>query len=345
MREELLSIIEKYSVKPLEETEELSKKGNSYQKVSAFCPQCDQGFETTLYSIISSKRKCPYCNNRTLLQGFNDLASKEPEISKEWNNERNHDTPNNNLSSSNKKVWWKCEKHGHEWEATISQRTKQKQNCPYCSNRRLLKGFNDLATRYPELQKYWSKNNSTTMDNEIGGTKEFLWICSTNEKHEYSATIYKQNDYKTCPVCHGKKAVSGDNSAYDHFSQKLKNEWDYEKNEKEPTKYTKGSNYKAYWICEKEQHSFQSVIYNRIKRGDGCPYCSNKKLITGFNDLKTVYPQLAKEWNNKRNNELNPTQILCGSSKKIWWKCSNGHEWNTSISLRVSQGTQCPKCR
>lgn len=52
---------------------------------------------------------------------------------------------------SNKKVWWRGE-CGHEWQASPHSRTgKNSPGCPYCSGNRVLAGFNDLASRFPEI--------------------------------------------------------------------------------------------------------------------------------------------------------------------------------------------------
>lgn len=42
--------------------------------------------------------------------------------------------------------------------------------------------------------------------------------------------------------------------------------------------------------------------------------------------LATAYPELAKQWNNDRNGALTPWDVTIGSSKKVWWKCSEEHE-------------------
>lgn len=74
-----------------------------------------------------------------------------------------------------------------------------------------------------------------------------------------------------------------------------------------------------------------------------CPTCANKKIIKGYNDLKTCNSKLAKDWNFKRNGKLKPTQVSPNSNKKVWWKCSEGHEWIASINDR-SRGNGCPFC-
>ena len=57
---------------------------------------------------------CPYCGNQKLLRGYNDLATTNPKLAKEWNYAKNTFGPETVMEHTNKKVWWKCEK-GHEW--------------------------------------------------------------------------------------------------------------------------------------------------------------------------------------------------------------------------------------
>ena len=66
---------------------------------------------------VSSRYKghsCPYCNNLRALAGYNDLATLNPNLAKEWKYEKNGILkPSDVLPGSYKKVWWKC-KNGHE---------------------------------------------------------------------------------------------------------------------------------------------------------------------------------------------------------------------------------------
>ena len=82
------------------------------------------------------------------------LSITNPELLSEWDYDKNSPlTPDNVTSGSNKKVWWKCS-HGHEWLAVIYHRVKGV-GCPYCSNKKVLKGYNDLASKNPEIAKEW----------------------------------------------------------------------------------------------------------------------------------------------------------------------------------------------
>ena len=119
-------------------------------------------------------------------------------------------------------------------------------------------------------------------------------------------------------------------------------EWDYEKNGNlKPENYTAKSARKVWWKCAKG-HSWQAMISNRNK-GHGCPYCAGLYVIKGENDLQTVNPLLAKEWNYEKNSNLKPDDFTASSGKKVWWKCTEGHEWETAISNRL-RGTGCPYC-
>lgn len=100
----------------------------------------------------------PYCGDRKVLKGYNDLRTTHPEIAREWNKERNGDLkPTNVITSSNKRVWWKC-KEGHEWSGLIANRARRGKadpGCPYCSGRKVLAGFNDLAATHPGIAAMW----------------------------------------------------------------------------------------------------------------------------------------------------------------------------------------------
>ena len=53
-----------------------------------------------------------------------------------------------------------------------------------------------------------------------------------------------------------------------------------------------------------------------MQRGNGCPYCANRKVLVGFNDLATVQPLVAKEWHESLNGALTPEMVTAGSHKK-----------------------------
>ena len=83
----------------------------------------------------------------------------------------------------------------------------------------------------------------------------------------------------------------------------LMSEWNWEKNNElnfDPITLTLGSGKKVWWKCSKG-HEWLATINSR-KGGIGCPYCSGRFAVKGQNDLQTVNPALAKEWNYNKNN-------------------------------------------
>ena len=74
-----------------------------------------------------------------------------------------------------------------------------------------------------------------------------------------------------------------------------------------------------------------------------------RKLIKGQNDLETWCKQnnredLLVEWRSASNGDLKPSNFLPASNKTVWWRCSQGHEWQAKIENRVVLGRNCPYC-
>jgi len=125
------------------------------------------------------------------------------------------------------------------------------------------------------------------------------------------------------------------------LNPELCEEWNYEKNKTTPDMYSPNSNSKVWWKCSLG-HEWRTSIDVR-SAGRGCPYCSNNRVLPGFNDLASKRPDLLKEWHPTKNDNLDPTKVLPGSGKKAWWICSKGHEWQAEISSR-NKGSGCPEC-
>jgi hypothetical protein len=121
----------------------------------------------------------------------------------------------------------------------------------------------------------------------------------------------------------------------------LAKEWDFERNQPlTPESVFAKSGKKVWWKC-KNNHTYDARIQAR-NGGNNCPYCSGHRVCSD-NCLDTIYPELAKEWNYKKNGKLTPKDVSCGSRKKVWWTCNVGHTWIASIKTR-SYGHGCPYC-
>lgn len=123
----------------------------------------------------------------------------------------------------------------------------------------------------------------------------------------------------------------------------LVKEWDYQKNGTlTPSMVTSGSDKKVWWICT-QGHSYKASISSRI-RGRGCSVCSGKKVLIGFNDIATTHPNVAEQWCDDLN-DIKPTSVSAGSTKKVWWQCNVcGHRWESRVYNRCLNKSGCPEC-
>jgi len=283
---------------------------------------------------------CPCCAGKKILVGFNDLASMEPQIAGQWDYEKNHGlTPKDVTVGNNRKVWWKCER-GHGWEAVIYSRKNE--NCPYCSRRRLLSGFNDLMTESPEIAKEWDyeKNAGMIPSQVTACSREKAWF-RCEKGHSWRTGISNRAYGTNCPYCSGRYPVEGETDLKSKNPEILPL-WDYEKNgEIKPEHVTSSSAKRMWWRCEKG-HSWRTPVYH-LTAGHRCPYCAGRKVMIGFNDLKTVSPDIAMEWDYEKNGTLTPEMVTQSSGKKVWWKCRKGHSWKIGIDHR-NTGSNCPYC-
>ena len=117
-------------------------------------------------------------------------------------------------------------------------------------------------------------------------------------------------------------------------------EWDLQKKQGySPDMVTAGSSETVWWKCSLG-HTWQAHVSSRT-RGNGCPYCSNKRILAGYNDLLTTPPAIAAEWDYSKNGTISPKEVSYGSAKKYWWICSNGHSYESPFEGRI-RGRGCP---
>ncbi|MBR4230817.1 MAG: hypothetical protein IKR74_01500 [Bacilli bacterium] len=279
---------------------------------------------------------------------MSNLLIDNKKLMNEYNYEKNNDINLNTLTlGTDKKIWWKCKK-GHEWLASINHRNKGR-NCPYCSNQKVLKGYNDLATTNPEILINWNYENNyplTPHDVIKGSERKVWWKCEKG--HEWMQSINKRSINSVCPYCSNQKVLKGYNDIVT-TDPEIAKEWNYEKNYPlTPDSVVVGSGKKVWWKCEKG-HEWETSIYHR-KKGTGCPICGQKqgketlikKMIFEKGSLAENNPELSKEWNYEKNG-FGPETVMINTNKKVWWKCDKGHEWLQSPNVR-STGVGCPYC-
>lgn len=322
----------------------ISMKDVSFGSNKKFWWHCLNGHSWQASAVSRSSRHtgCPYCASRRL-DSNESFGSVYPELAAEWHPDKNKDlTPFDFHCGSKDKVWWlgKC---GHEWFAEIRGRTYGK-GCPICSHKKIIPGINDLATTHPELVKEWhpTLNKKLQPSSFVSGScVKVWWRCEHG--HEWLASINSRCHGNGCPICSGRTVIKGFNDLASMFPA-VASQWNYEKNGPlTPDQVTPFCNKKAWWTCDLG-HEYTAVISSRTERGSGCPYCKNKKILLGFNDLASVRPELVPEWYDKLNGNLTPECVTSGSSKRVWWKCNSGHVWKAVIYSRTGEHCGCPTC-
>lgn len=199
---------------------------------------------------------------------------------------------------------------------------------------------NLLSEVHPELVAEWSEKNLPLTPDKItyGSNKVVWWKGSCG--HEWQTSVKARSKGESCPICSGARVIAGINDLTT-LKPELAAEWSSKNDPLKPTMVTVGSHKKVIWKG-KCGHEWVATVKSRAISGTGCPYCSHNKILVGFNDLASQRPQIASEWS-ERNYPLKPNMVTVFANRKVWWKCSKGHEWNTLISTR-SGGSECPYC-
>lgn len=285
-------------------------------------------WSSTISNRTFFNSKCPYCLNQKVWAGFNDLATTHPELAKEafgW------DPTTLTAGSSKKKVTWRCTK-GHTWDAAPGTRTGNKpKGCPTCANRILQVGFNDLATTHPDLATEAFGWDPTTL---VGGSDKIVeWKCLKG--HVWKTPVSGRSSRKRgCPICSNLFVQKGYNdlaSKYPNVALEADG-WD-------PSTVVFGTEKKMPWKCALGHKWTVGVNKRTGIYATNCPFCSGRKLLKGFNDLATTFPDMAREafgWD--------PSLVSSGSHTEKLWKCAEGHTWKSSPHGRKRGKVGCPSC-
>lgn len=173
--------------------------------------------------------------------------------------------------------------------------------------------------------------------------REVWWQCGKGHSWKTSAKDRTKRP-RMCPYCAGKLPIPGETDLATLYPD-LAGEWHPSKNgDLKPEDVTPGSAKKVWWQCGMG-HEWEAEIENRALKGNVCPYCAGKKAWPGYNDLATEYPELMKEWCYEYNTKVDPTRIRPHSAKRVYWRCGEGHVWDSYVYNRTSKKRPgCPVC-
>lgn len=262
------------------------------------------------------------------------LVDEYPDLAKQWSPTNTKDV-NTVFTGTSYKAIWICEK-GHIWTAAVADRTKRGRGCPYCANKKVLPGFNDLATTHPELAKQWSNKNMLPPTQVTHGhNKKVWWIGECG--HEWEASPEKRTRPKNptgCSVCDGKSVQTGVNDLATLYPA-LAIQWS-SKNHTNPQKVSGQTHTKYWWVCEKG-HEWEASPHARVRANSGCPICSHRLNRNPVEILTELNPSIVSEY-------LGPVSGNFRIKAKSNWKCAVcGHKWAAMFDNRM-YGSGCPKC-
>ncbi|MBI5489099.1 MAG: zinc-ribbon domain-containing protein [Deltaproteobacteria bacterium] len=291
---------------------------------------------------------CPYCRGHRA-SAKHSLAARFPDIAVQWHPVKNGElTPADVTPHSAYRAWWRCPKGpDHEWQDQVNARTGGKKGCPFCAGMRV-SVTNRLAVLHPKLAREWhpTKNGKKTPWDFVAlSVKRAWWICKKGPDHVWRAGIASRVYGTGCPCCSNHK-VSVTNSLATRFP-KVAAQWHPTRNGRlRPGDVVAGANRRAWWACPAgPDHEWATTVSNRTFLGNGCPFCSGRRASV-TNSLATLHPELAAQWDRKRNGKLRPSDVVPGSLRPAWWRCPKGpdHVWETPVYDRV-RTPSCPFCR
>lgn len=299
------------------------------------------------YDMMVAKKKkgvgCPYCTNKRVDPSINSLSFTNASAAAGWHPHRNGDlTPDDVVAGCNRKVWWRCAEEGHDFEMKVAYRSRG-DRCYYCAGKKV-HPTTSFAVTQPRAASRWhpSRNGSRTPADVLPGSAKKVWWLCEEKNHHYFASVLTQTRGAGCNICTG-RAVDEQNCMRTTRPDLVRDFHPTANGAITPDNVMATTGKRITWLCRNGHHWVASGT-NRANQGTGCPYCSNFSCWTGWNDVATVRPDLAADWDWSNNPGLTPRDVVPGTNKRIAWKCTEcEHRWNTKGADRAA-GAGCPEC-
>lgn len=220
--------------------------------------------------------------------GINDLQTMHPHTAAQWHTYKNGRlTPKEVFAYSGKKVWWQTAALWHKGRNGDTE---------------TLDGM--------ELDLYLPEENIAF---EYNG----LWAHSFRERKLCDArklSLCREKNILLIRICETRtvnRHVQGE-----HLIECVADgTWEY---------LTAGSSQRVHWkhtaVFQGREflHAWKATVKSRMQ-GNGCPYCGNKKVLKGYNDLESCYPEIAEKWDRIRNAPALPDGFTSASARRVYW--------------------------
>jgi very-short-patch-repair endonuclease len=265
------------------------------------------------------------------------LFQKFPELIKEWDYEKNTIEPTELSPKSNFKAFWKC-KFGHNWQATVVNRTHAESNCPFCTNQtsKLEIFIYCECLQLFENVKWRSKIDGFECDILLENEKIAIEIDGGYwHRNKLEKDIIKTNALKA----KGIELIRVRDSSLPLIEGNV-------------IKFNKSDEYiditisALSLISELIGLDLNKYKSQRLQLGE----VEYQKILSFLpsppenESLLFKYPTVSEEWDYKINYPLKPEMFSVGSEQKVFWKCNKGHSWTASIKNRSLKKSRCPIC-
>ena len=304
------------------------------------CDDCGQDFSARTIDI-SRWKGCPYCNGKKLLKELNSVAVKFPDLAARWS-DKNEQKADEILPSIKASYYLDCNKCGGTYLTSLQKAIAGEDKCPYCSGRRLLRGYNSLAAIYPDIAASYSKRNKQSADEVLSTSPKFVyWDCDECGGTYLAPLQEKINGTAKCPYCNDKRVLPGYNSVavrYPEAAARLSS-----KNEKTADEILATSNRSYYVDCDKCGEPYLDRLQDIIAGEDECPYCNDRRVLSGYNSVAVKYPDIAKRWSDK--NEKTADEVLPTDRGSYYLNCPEcGGAYPAKLQEAIAGKDECPYC-
>jgi hypothetical protein len=122
----------------------------------------------------------------------------------------------------------------------------------------------------------------------------------------------------------------------------LVKEWDWLRNQVNPSEVSYGSHAKINWICS-EGHSWLVSVNSRTSHDSGCPFCHGLK-ASPKNRLDLEFPQILSIFDYQKSG-VNPNEVSISSHKKIYIFCQKCNQSFATSPNKLQYGSiHCQAC-
>ena len=235
------------------------------------CEVCGTEWQATPGNRASKNaRGCPGCRGLRASKIAN-LATEHPELAAEWH-PGNDGPPESYRSQSAHMARWRCSTCRHEWDAAIYSRTRG-HGCPVCGGV-VTTEEHSISRTHPELASQWlsaQEPDRTPRNVSAGSTLTATWQCPEEPEHRFERSVsgHVSADGR-CPYCQNRRVDDGNCLAT--TDPDLAEEWG-PANDLTPQEVTRGSGYKAQWVCRTCSRTWRTPVNSRTVYGTGCKSC------------------------------------------------------------------------